>query len=60
MHDPSQQVATVVIGQYQSIPNSPMLGEMFAASAAATVPVLVLALVLQRAYVKGMVSSGLK
>jgi ABC-type glycerol-3-phosphate transport system permease component len=60
MQDPSGQVAQVVLGSYQSVPNHPMVGEMFAASTVLTVPVVLVGVVLQRYYVRGLVSSSVK
>ncbi|MFJ5956644.1 carbohydrate ABC transporter permease [Paenarthrobacter sp. NPDC092416] len=60
MQDPEKQVAQVVIGAYKSVPNSPMFGEMFAAATAVTLPLVLVAIVLQRHYVRGLVTTGLK
>ncbi|MDF2562028.1 MAG: carbohydrate transporter permease [Microbacterium sp.] len=60
IQDPVMQTAQVAAAMYQSVPNHPMTGEMFAASTAVTVPLVVLAIVLQRYYVRGLVMSGNK
>jgi ABC-type glycerol-3-phosphate transport system permease component len=60
LQDPSMQTAQVAIANFQSVPNHPMNGEMMAASASVTIPLIVLALLLQRYYVRGLVMSGNK
>ena len=56
MQDPEKQVA---MANFRSIATFPLFGEMFAAIASATVPVLILFFLLQRYYVRGMLMSGL-
>lgn len=61
MQDPSKQVAQVVMAALQTSANSqPMYGEMFAAASVVTVPLVILAISLQRYYVRGMLAVGIK
>jgi multiple sugar transport system permease protein len=60
MQDPAKQVVQVSIAKFQSVQNFPLYGELFAASTAATIPILVLFFLLQRYYVRGMLISGMK
>mgnify|MGYP001612517948 CR=1 FL=1 len=60
MQDPNKQIAQVAIGNLKSIPNFPMDGPLFAAATAVTIPLVILSIVLQRYYVRGLVSSGMK
>ncbi|WP_353808158.1 carbohydrate ABC transporter permease [Agromyces sp. SYSU T00194] len=60
IQDPAMQTAQVAAAMFQSVPNNPMTGEMFAAATSVTVPLVVLAIVLQRYYVRGLVMSGNK
>lgn len=60
MQDPSKQIVQVAIANLKSIPNSPMDGPVFAAATAVTLPLVVLSILLQRYYVRGLVTSGLK
>ncbi|QXJ23817.1 carbohydrate ABC transporter permease [Actinomadura graeca] len=60
MQDPAKQVAQVTMAGYADNANTPLYGEIFAASTLLTVPLVFLALGLQRYYVAGMASSGLK
>lgn len=60
MQDPSKQIAQVAIANLKSIPNFPMDGPLFAAATAVTIPLVILSIVLQRYYVRGLVTSGMK
>lgn len=60
MQDPNKQIAQVAIANLKSIPNFPMDGPLFAAATAVTVPLVILSIVLQRYYVRGLVTSGMK
>jgi ABC-type glycerol-3-phosphate transport system permease component len=61
MQDPAKQVAQVAMASLQtSANNQPMYGQMFAAATVITVPLIVLSIGLQRYYVRGMLSAGLK
>jgi ABC-type glycerol-3-phosphate transport system permease component len=50
----------VAAATFQSNPNHPMNGELMAASTAVTLPLIILAIALQRYYVRGLVVSGNK
>ncbi|MCW3818783.1 carbohydrate ABC transporter permease [Micromonospora sp. DR5-3] len=58
MQDPAKQVAQVGMANFATAANTPLYGEVFAAATVLTVPVVALSIVLQRYYVKGMVSSS--
>jgi ABC-type glycerol-3-phosphate transport system permease component len=61
MQDPHRQVAQVAMAALQTDANNqPMYGEMFAAATIVTVPLVLLSISLQRYYVRGMLSTGLK
>ncbi len=61
MDDPNKKVAQVAIAAFSEAgSNRPLWGEAFASSVAATLPVLIIFLFLQRYYVRGVVMSGLK
>jgi ABC-type glycerol-3-phosphate transport system permease component len=60
MQNPDKQIAQVAIANLKSIPNSPMDGPLFAAATAVTIPLVILSIVLQRYYVRGLVTSGMK
>jgi ABC-type glycerol-3-phosphate transport system permease component len=60
MQDPSKQVAQVAMAGYTAGENQPLYGEMFAAASVLTIPVVVLAILLQRYYVRGQMSSAVK
>jgi len=60
MQDPNKQIAQVAIANLKSIPNYPMDGPLFAAATAVTIPLVILSIVLQRYYVRGLVTSGMK
>jgi ABC-type glycerol-3-phosphate transport system permease component len=59
MQDPQRQVAQVAMAALQTSANyQPQYGEMFAAATVITVPLIALALGLQRHYVRGMTTMG--
>jgi len=60
MQDPTKQIAQVAIANLKSLPNIPMDGPLFAAATAVTIPLVVISIVLQRYYVRGLVTSGMK
>ncbi|WP_432826260.1 carbohydrate ABC transporter permease [Dactylosporangium sp. CA-092794] len=61
MQDPKRQVAQVAMAALQTDANNqPMYGEMFAAATVITVPLVLLSIGLQRYYVRGMLTAGLK
>ena len=60
MSDPAKQIAQVTVAAYQDSTETPLYGEIFAASTVLTIPLVLLALALQRYYVAGLSSSGLK
>lgn len=60
VQDPHKQLAQVAMTGYADNTNTPLYGEIFAASALMTVPLVLLALGLQRYYVAGLSSSGMK
>jgi len=60
MQDPTKQIAQVAIANLKSLPNIPMDGPLFAAATAVTIPLVILSIVLQRYYVRGLVTSGMK
>lgn len=60
LQDPKKQTAQVAAATFQSIPNHPMNGELMAALTSATIPLVVLAIILQKYYVRGLVMSGNK
>jgi ABC-type glycerol-3-phosphate transport system permease component len=60
MQDRTKQVVQVTISTFRTAANYPLYGELFAASTAATVPILILFFLLQRYYVRGMLMSGMK
>lgn len=59
--DPNKVVAQVAMASLQTSANyQPMYGQMFAAASIITVPIVVLSIVLQRFYIQGLLSSGIK
>ncbi len=60
MQNPAKQIAQVAIANLKSIPNFPMDGPLFAAVTAVTVPLIVLSIALQRYYVRGLMTSGMR
>lgn len=57
---PSKQLIQVAISQYALPQQTPMWGNIFAASAIATVPILILFIALQKYYISGAIASGIK
>ena len=60
MQDPEKQIAQVLIAGLKSSPNFPMDGPMLAAATTVTLPLVFLSMLLQRYYVRGLVTSGLR
>jgi len=60
MQDSTKQVVQVAIATFTIPQEYPAWGEIFAASTIATVPILVLFIVLQRHYIRGVIMTGLK
>jgi ABC-type glycerol-3-phosphate transport system permease component len=60
MQVPERQIAQVAIGALKSSPNFPMDGPLFSAATTVTIPLLILSIALQRYYVRGLVTSGLR
>lgn len=61
MQDPNKQVAQVAMAALQTDANNqPMYGDMFAAATLVTIPLVLLSISLQRYFVRGMLSTGLK
>jgi ABC-type glycerol-3-phosphate transport system permease component len=60
MQDPNKQVVQVTIAKFRTIANFPLFGELFAAAATATIPILIVFFILQRYYVRGVLMSGMK
>jgi ABC-type glycerol-3-phosphate transport system permease component len=60
MQNPRMQIAQVSLAALKSIPNFPMDGPLFAGATVLTVPLVALAILLQRYYVRGLMSSGIR
>jgi len=60
MQDPTKQIAQVVLASYQGQPNFPLDGPLFAGVTVVTVPLVIIAIVLQRYYVRGLMTSGIR
>ncbi len=60
MQDPNKQVIQVAIATFTQPGELPLWGNIFAGATAATIPILIVFLVLQRYYVRGIVMSGIK
>ncbi|MCX2750459.1 carbohydrate ABC transporter permease [Arthrobacter sp. MI7-26] len=60
VQDPGLQTAQVAAAYFKSVPNQPMNGELMAALSLTCIPLLVLAIILQKYYVRGLVMSGSK
>jgi ABC-type glycerol-3-phosphate transport system permease component len=60
MQDPSKQVAQVALASMRSSQNFPMDGPIFAGITVMTIPLVILALTLQKYYVRGLMASGIK
>jgi ABC-type glycerol-3-phosphate transport system permease component len=59
MEDPKKKLVQVAVAQFIE-PMRPSWGELFAAASLATVPILIVFIILQRYYVRGVVLSGMK
>jgi ABC-type glycerol-3-phosphate transport system permease component len=60
IQDPAMQIAQVAIAGYKSVPNFPLDGPLFAGVTVVTIPLVALAIILQRYYVRGLMSSGIR
>jgi ABC-type glycerol-3-phosphate transport system permease component len=60
MHDPDKQLIQVAIATFTQPGELPKWGNIFAGATAATIPILIIFLALQRYYVRGVVMSGVK
>lgn len=60
MQDTSKQIAQVTLTAMRSSQNFPMDGPLFAGITVMTIPLVVLAIALQKYYVRGLLTSGIK
>ncbi len=60
MQNPDRQIAQVALASLRNFPSFPMDGPMFAGATIMTLPLVVIATFLQKYYVKGLSSSGMK
>jgi ABC-type glycerol-3-phosphate transport system permease component len=60
IQNPNLQIAQVALAALKSIPNFPMDGPLFAGTTVLTVPLVALAILLQRYYVRGLMTAGIK
>lgn len=60
MQKPERQIAQVALASLQATPNYPLDGPLFAGATVVTVPLVILAIVLQRYYVRGLMTSGIR
>lgn len=60
IQDPNMQIAQVAISGFKSVPNFPLDGPLFAGVTVVTIPLVALAIILQRYYVRGLMSSGIR
>lgn len=60
IQDPNMQIAQVAISGFRSVPNFPLDGPLFAGITVVTIPLVALAIILQRYYVRGLMSSGIR
>lgn len=60
MQDPNKQVIQVTIARFRTVAILPLVGELFAAALAATIPLLFAFILLQRYRVHGRFVSGMK
>jgi ABC-type glycerol-3-phosphate transport system permease component len=60
MQDPAKQIAQVTLAAMSSSQNFPMDGPIFAGITVMTIPLVVLAIALQKFYVRGLMTSGIK
>jgi ABC-type glycerol-3-phosphate transport system permease component len=60
MQKPERQIAQVALASLQANQNYPLDGPLFAGATVVTLPLVALAIALQRYYVRGLVSSGIR
>ncbi|MET0438599.1 MAG: carbohydrate ABC transporter permease [Devosia sp.] len=60
IQDPNMQIAQVAISGFKSVPNFPLDGPLFAGVTVVTIPLVAIAIILQRYYVRGLMSSGIR
>lgn len=60
MQDPQKQIAQVALSAMRSSPNFPLDGPLFAGITVVTIPLVVLAIWLQKYYVRGLMTSGIR
>lgn len=60
IQDPTKQTAQVAAAYFKSVPNHPMNGEFMAALSMTAVPLIILTVILQKYYVRGLVATGSK
>ena len=60
MPDPKKQIAQVMLAGMKSSPNFPLDGPLFAGVTVVTIPLVALAIILQRYYVRGLMTSGIR
>jgi len=60
MQDPNKQIVQVMLAGLKSSPNYSLDGPLFAGLTFVTVPLIVMAIVLQRYYVRGLMTSGIR
>lgn len=60
MQDPNKQIVQVMLAGLKSSPNYSLDGPLFAGLTFVTVPLIVMAIALQRYYVRGLMTSGIR
>ncbi|MCX8571498.1 MULTISPECIES: carbohydrate ABC transporter permease [Hyphomicrobiales] len=60
MQDPNRQIVQVMLAGLKGSPNYSLDGPLFAGLTFVTVPLIVMAIVLQRHYVRGLMTSGIR
>lgn len=60
MQDPKKQIAQVALSSMKSSPNFPLDGPLFAGVTVVTLPLVALAIWLQKYYVRGLMTSGIR
>lgn len=60
MQDPNKQIVQVMLAGLKGSPNYSLDGPLFAGLTFVTVPLIVMAIVLQRHYVRGLMTSGIR
>jgi len=60
MQKPEMQIAQVALASLQASQNYPLDGPLFAGATVVTLPLVMLAIVLQRYYVRGLMTSGIR